>query len=48
MAKTRKITKTIIECDSCGSDIETEKTEGYVQCGNTLDDGSKCGKRTKI
>lgn len=48
MAKTRKITKTIINCNSCGKEIETKKTEGYVQCGNKLDNGNKCGERTKI
>ncbi len=48
MGKIRKISKSVIECDSCGADIETDKTDGYVQCGNRLDDGSKCGKRTKI
>lgn len=48
MGKIRKITRSVIECDGCGKDIETEKTEGYVQCGNKLSNGIKCGKRTKI
>ena len=48
MAKTKKITKIVIECGSCGADIETSKISGKVQCGNKLSDGSKCGERTKI
>lgn len=48
MGKTKKITKIVVECDGCGTEIETDKTSGKVQCGKVLSNGKKCGVRTEI
>lgn len=41
MPKIEKITLLRITCEGCGKKIDTEKTEGKVQC-------KKCGHRTDI